>query len=198
MLRDQALASSGLLVKEVGGPPVKPYQPAGIWKEATFGKIAYEQDEGDALYRRTLYTFWRRIVGPTMLFDNSARQTCSVRSSRTNTPMHALITLNDITYAEAARAMAERVMVQESGDEDRIRLAFRLATSRYPNEAEGGILQERLDILRQQYEMDQEAAQQLLTVGASERNLDLDLVDHAAFTGICSLILNLDETLSKQ
>ena len=152
MLRDQALAASGLLVDETGGPPVRPYQPDGIWKEATFGKIAYEQDQGDALYRRTLYTFWRRIVGPTMLFDNSARQTCSVRSSITNTPMHALVTLNDVTYAEAARAMAERVMETEADDEARINLAFRLATARYPNENERDILIERLAVLRSQYE----------------------------------------------
>ena len=198
MLRDQALAASGLLVDETGGPPVRPYQPDGIWKEATFGKIAYEQDQGDALYRRTLYTFWRRIVGPTMLFDNSARQTCSVRSSITNTPMHALVTLNDVTYAEAARAMAERVMSAEQSDEGRINLAFRLATARYPKEAERDILLERLAILRTQYEADQEAAEKLLTVGDSERNLNLDLVDHAAYTGISSLILNLDETLTRQ
>ena len=112
--------------------------------------------------------------------------------------MHALITLNDITYAEAARAMAERVMLQENRDEERINLAFRLATSRYPNEAEQTILHERLNILRTQYENDQESADKLLAVGDSERNLDLDLVEHAAFTGMCSLILNLDETLSKQ
>ena len=104
MLRDQALLVSGLMVDTIGGPPVKPYQPEGIWEEATFGKIRYIQDHGEALYRRTLYTFWRRIVGPTMLFDNSPRQTCSVKASQTNTPLHALTTLNDITYMEAARS----------------------------------------------------------------------------------------------
>src|SRR5204863_6214807 len=101
MLRDQALAASGLLVEQLGGPAVKPYQPTGIWEEATFGQIKYEQDHGDALYRRTLYTFWRRIVGPTMLFDTASRQTCTVKSARTNTPLHALATLNDSTYVEA-------------------------------------------------------------------------------------------------
>ena len=198
MIRDQALAVSGLLVDKQGGPSVKPYQPVGIWKDATFGKIAYDQGEGEDLYRRTLYTFWRRIVGPTMLFDTAARQTCTVRSSRTNTPLHALITLNDVTYAEAARAMAERVMVTHEEDQARIVLAFRLATARYPNDTEREILTERLDILRGQYIEDPQSALDLLAVGESPHNESLDPIEHAAFTGISSLILNLDETLSKQ
>ena len=110
MLRDQALAISGLLVKKLGGPPVKPYQPPGIWGDATFGKIRYKQDKGENLYRRSMYIFWRRIVGPTMFFDGSKRQTCDVKPTRTNTPLHALTTLNDVTYVEAARVMAQRVM----------------------------------------------------------------------------------------
>src|SRR6185437_233122 len=102
MLRDQALAASGLLVEQLGGPPVKPYQPPGIWEEATFGQIKYQQDHGEALYRRSLYVFWRRIVGPTLFFDTASRQICTVKESRTNTPLHALTVLNDITYNEAA------------------------------------------------------------------------------------------------
>src|SRR5439155_23775396 len=98
MIRDQALAASGLLVEKLGGPPVKPYQPPGVWEDATFGQIRYEQDHGEALYRRSLYTFWRRIVGPTEFFDSASRQTCSVRSSRTNTPLHAFTTMNDPTF----------------------------------------------------------------------------------------------------
>ncbi|MFG0262212.1 MAG: PSD1 and planctomycete cytochrome C domain-containing protein, partial [Novipirellula sp. JB048] len=103
MIRDQALAASGLWVPAVGGAPVKPYQPDGIWAEATFGKIRYQADSGDKLYRRSLYTFWRRIVGPTILVDAAKRQTCEVTTSLTNTPLHALTTLNDVTYIEAAR-----------------------------------------------------------------------------------------------
>ncbi len=198
MIRDQALAVSGLLVDRRGGPPVKPYQPPGVWKEATFGKIAYEQGAGEALYRRTLYTFWRRIVGPTTLFDNAARQTCSVTSPRTNTPLHALITLNDITYVEAARNMAERVMLERLSDPERIEMAFRLATARRPSDREQAVLQQRLDTLRTQYREDPEEARRLLGVGESDRDPTLDAVEHAAFTGLCSLILNLDETLSKQ
>ena len=110
MIRDQALAASGLLVENFGGPPVKPYQPAGIWEEATFGKKTYVQDHGEALYRRSLYIFWRRIVGPTMFFDTAARQTCTIKTLRTNTPLHALTTLNDVTFVEAARVLAEQAM----------------------------------------------------------------------------------------
>ena len=108
MIRDQALAASGLLSAKPGGPPVKPYQPPGIWEEATFGNKRYQQDTGESLYRRSLYVFWRRIVGPTMFFDGANRQTCSVKTVITNTPLHALATLNDTTYVEAARALAQR------------------------------------------------------------------------------------------
>src|SRR5262245_63962059 len=101
MVRDQALAASGLLVRKLGGPPVKPYQPSGVWEEATFGNKRYTPDKGEGLYRRSVYTFWRRIIGPTMFFDAGARQTCTVKQGRTNTPLHALATLNDTTYVEA-------------------------------------------------------------------------------------------------
>ncbi|MGE3308578.1 MAG: DUF1553 domain-containing protein, partial [Limisphaerales bacterium] len=111
MIRDSALAASGLLSEIRGGPPVKPYQPAGVWEEATFGNKRYRQDQGTALYRRSLYVFWRRIVAPTMFFDVANRQTCSVRAPRTNVPLHALLTLNDDTYVEAARALAEHVLL---------------------------------------------------------------------------------------
>ncbi|MCH2209590.1 MAG: PSD1 and planctomycete cytochrome C domain-containing protein [Lentisphaerales bacterium] len=120
MLRDQALQISGLLNDELGGPSIKPYQPEGIWSEATFGKIKYKQDTGKDLYRRSMYIFWRRIVGPTMFFDNAARQVCDVKMHLTNTPLHALVTLNDTTYVEAARVMAERVMKMHLSDRERL------------------------------------------------------------------------------
>src|SRR5690606_27976023 len=113
MIRDQALAVSGLLVRTIGGPPVNPYQPPGVWEEATFGNKQYQQDHGAKLYRRRLYTFWRRIVGPTIFFDSASRQTCTVNQTRTNSPLHALTALNAITYVEAARAMARRVLMAE-------------------------------------------------------------------------------------
>ncbi len=197
MIRDVALAASGLLVDRIGGPAVKPYQPPGIWEEATFGKKSYQQDHGEALYRRSLYTFWRRIVGPTMFFDNAARQTCSVGLMHTNTPLHALVTLNDVTYVEAARALAERVMLAVPSDQERVEMAFRLVTSRHVDSEEKTILLERLSKLVQHFTEQPESAKKLLTAGESRRRHELDSVQHAALMALCQLILNLDEGLSK-
>lgn len=198
MLRDAALAAGGLLGDALGGPSVKPYQPDGIWEEATFGKKTYVRDKGAKLYRRSLYVYWRRIVGPTMFFDVAARQTCTVKPSLTNTPLHALVTLNDITYVEAARAMAQRVMQSESDPAARIALAFEIAVSRKPTQREAEILAARLAKLSAQYAADLPAAEKLLAVGDSPRDAKLSPAEHAAYTGLCSLILNLDEALSKE
>ncbi len=199
MIRDQALAASGLLVGTLGGPPVKPYQPTGIWAEATFGKKRYQQDHGDKLYRRSLYTFWRRIVSPTMFFDVAKRQTCTVKTATTNTPLHALATLNDVTYVEAARALAQRVMTDGGDSADaRITTAFRLTMSRPPQQAELEILKSRLNALHADFKTNPKAAAELLKVGESPRNEKLDAAEHAAYTSLCNLILNLDEFLSKQ
>lgn len=198
MLRDNALAVGGLLSDSLGGPSVKPYQPEGIWEEATFGKKTYKQDHGDSLYRRSLYIFWRRIVGPTMFFDNAARQVCTVKSFRTNTPLHALTTLNDIAYVEAARAMAQRVMLAEKDDAARLDAAFRLALARTATPDERGLLLQRIEYLKTQFGEDREAAIKLLAVGESKRNETLDATEHAAWTALCQLILNLDEALSKE
>ena len=197
MIRDHALAASGLIKPQLGGPPVNPYQPAGVWAEATFGKKKYQQGKGDDLYRRSIYAFWRRIVGPTMFFDAGKRQTCTVKVTMTNTPLHALTTMNDVTYVEAARAMAERVMKSSSQDLTCIDTAFRLATSRKPTQAESDILLMRLEQLKQQYAAAPEQAKQLLVIGESPRDEELDAIEHAAYTGLCSLLLNLDETLTK-
>jgi hypothetical protein len=199
MIRDQALFVSGLMKAQIGGPAVKPYQPAGIWEEATFGKKSYVQDHGDALYRRTLYTFWRRIVGPTMLFDNSARQVCEVKANRTNTPLQALVTLNDITYVEAARALAQRVLLENRGGTPAaLSQAFRLATCRAPSAAETALLEAQLKTLRTQAETDLSAAARLLAVGESKRDESLNAAEHAAWTGLCLMLLNLDEVLTKE
>jgi hypothetical protein len=199
MIRDQALFVSGLLVEKQGGPPVKPYQPGGVWAEATFGNKRYSQGKGEALYRRSLYTFWRRIVGPTMFFDESKRQTCEVRRALTNTPLHALVTLNDIAYVEAARAMAQRVL-KEGGVDDgaRVSRAFRLATSREPKPKEQALLKKRVEQLRANYKMDTKAAKALLTVGEFKRDETLDATDHAVYTVLCNLILNLDEVITRE
>jgi hypothetical protein len=199
MLRDQALAVAGLLVEKEGGPSVKPYQPEGIWEEATFGKKSYTQDHGESLYRRSLYIFWRRIVGPTMFFDVSARQVCAAKAIRTNTPLHALTTLNDVTYVEAARALAERALHDGgSTTDERIAWSFRRVVGRYPNADEARTLAASFATLRARYAADPPAAEKLLTVGESPRDAKLNPIDHAAHTALCTMILNLDETLTKQ
>ena len=198
MIRDQALEASGLLIDQIGGPPVKPYQPDGVWADFSFGKKRYQADSGAALYRRSLYTFWRRIIGPTMFFDASKRQSCVVKSARTNTPLHALATLNDITYVEAARALAERAITASPDSERRLSLAFQWATGRLPVQDEIDVLSTRLSLTIDAFTTAPEEADKLLAVGASKSNTDLQPIEHAAYTSICSLILNLDETLSKQ
>jgi hypothetical protein len=199
MIRDQALAISGLLVEKQGGPPVKGYQPPGIWEEATFGRIGYQQDTGEALYRRSLYQFWRRIVGPTIFFDVAARQTCQVKVARTNTPLHALVTLNDITFVEAARALAQRVLLGPATDDaSRLTEAFRRSTFRLPTQKELAVLSRRLQSLRELFANDESAAKKLIAVGDSKPSDKLNPVDLAAFTSVASLLLNLDETISKE
>ena len=199
MIRDQALAASGLLVDKPGGPAVKPYQPGGVWEEATFGGKRYQPDTGDALYRRSLYTFWRRIVGPTMFFDVSPRQYCSVKPNRTNTPLHALAILNDPTYVEAARTLAETVLLPKAkSDAERLAMAFRRVLARSPTAAEEKVLLASLTRLRKQYSEKLDAAKDLLSVGESKRHDKLDAAEYAAFTQVCLLIFNLDETLSKE
>lgn len=199
MLRDQALALGGLLNETQRGPSVKPYQPEGIWAEATFGKKTYEQDHGPDLYRRSLYTYWRRIVGPTMFFDAAKRQTCEVNTIRTNTPLHALTMMNDITYVEAARGMAARVLTEAGSTvESRVAHAFRMATARHPRSDEQAILVARFQTLSDAYTSDSDAALDLLRVGESPRDESLDSAEHAAMTGLCLMILNLDEALTKE
>ncbi len=198
MIRDQALHAAGLLVEKPGGPSVKPYQPPGIWEEATFGQKNYEQDHGEALYRRSLYVFWRRIVGPTTFFDSGPRQVCTVKVARTNTPLHALVTLNDPAYVEAARVMAQRLLADRSvADATRVDTAFRLATAHLPTPAERQILLSRLAKLRADFTADPTAARDLSAIGEAPRPTALDPVEHAAWTTLCLLVLNLDETLSK-
>lgn len=198
MIRDQALQISGLLVDSIGGEPVNPYQPEGVWEEATFGMIKYVQDHGQDLYRRTIYTFWRRISGPTILFDNANRQVCTVESVRTNTPLHALTTLNDVTYTEAARVMAEKILKEFKDENARISMAFKLATARDPRSEEIDIISERLEKLRKQFQEDNESARKIISAGEYPVNEQLDLVNYASFSLICSLLLNLDETLNVQ
>jgi hypothetical protein len=199
MLRDQALAAGGLLVRCLGGPPVRPYQPAGVWEEATFGTKQYHQDTGQALHRRSLYTFWRRIVAPTEFFDTASRSTCWVKQTRTNSPLHALVTLNDTTYVEAARALAERVLTTAGPrPEQRLELAFRLVLARRPGAEEASVLLAGLERARREFCGNPAAAQKLLRVGESPSNPTLDPVEHAAYAAVCSALLNLDEALTRE
>ena len=147
-MRDWALASSGLIDLRIGGRPVYPYQPDAIWEALAITKerdFTYPASSGKDLYRRSLYTFWRRTVGPANMFDASNRQTCRVRSGTTSTPLHALTTLNDPTWVEAARALAERSMKASQGVDDRLSHAFRRVMCRKPTEFD-------LKVLRRAYE----------------------------------------------
>ena len=197
-LRDQALALSGLLVDKIGGPPVKPYQPPGLWEDFSFNQIKYVQDHGESLYRRSLYTFWRRSIGPPNMFDASARQVCTVRQSRTNTPLHALILMNDVTFTEAARVWAERLMKLPGSPEQRLALAFRAAMARSPSPAEQKLLAVGYQRLLSQYATDQDAAQKLVSAGEYPRDAKLDVAEHAALTAMLTTIMNLDEVITKE
>lgn len=199
MIRDQALAAGGLLVSTMGGPSVKPYQPEGLWQEFSFGKLKYEPGKGDDLYRRSIYTYWRRIVAPPMFFDASTRQTCSVKAPRTNTPLHALATLNDPTYVEAARTMAEHLLLSPGAtDATRIDTAFRLALSRPASDEEITLLSGSLARLRAEFGNSPQAAQTYVAVGDSVSAAGLDTVEHAAYAALCLSILNTDEALTKE
>lgn len=189
MIRDQALAASGLLVPSIGGAPVKPYQPEGVWSEATFGKTTYKRDSGDKLYRRTLYTFWRRISGPTMLFDSADRLVCDVLPSRTNTPLQALTTMNDITYIEAARVAA-----QNHGSIDEL---FRAIANRPPSPDERALLLSRTAVLTEYYQSKPEEAKRLLEEGEYPLPESVDPPSLAARTAVANLIYNLDEVLCR-
>jgi hypothetical protein len=200
MLRDQALAASGLLVERLGGPSVKPYQPAGLWKELSGGSD-YQRDSGDKLYRRSLYTFWKRAVPPPglMTFDAAGRETCVVRETRTNTPLQALTLMNDETYLEAARKVAERMM-REGGatPAERLRYGFLLIAARPPADRELAVLSASFHRNRDRYQSNPAAAQKFLSAGESERDASLNPIDLAAYTVVASTLLNLDEAVTKE
>ena len=199
MIRDQALAASGLLVDTLGGPSVNPYQPEGVWEETTFGRKTYTQDHGPALYRRSLYTFWRRIIAPTMFFDSATRQVCTVKTARTNTPLHALTVLNDVTYVEAGRKLAERVLhAAEANPLARADLAFRLVLSRRMKPEEHVVVASAIERIRGDFESDPEAARELISVGESPVDESLDVIEYATYTALCNAVLNLDEAVTKE
>ena len=203
LVRDNALAIAGLLSGSVGGPSVKPYQPDGLWEELAggAGEAPYVQDKGDKLYRRSLYVYRKRTVPhPAMAtFDAPSREICQVKRARTNTPLQALELLNDITYVEAASRLAQ-LMITEGGrsPQERVRFAFRRATSRSPSPAELQILLRGLDRYRQSFQTHPESASAWIGQVPGTKIPGLDKVELAAYTATASVILNLDETITGQ
>jgi hypothetical protein len=197
-IRDQALFSSGLLVERLGGPSARPYQPAGLGKD--LGADPYVQNTGENLYRRSLYTFWKRTVTPPNMttFDASGREACWVRETRTNTPLQALTLLNDMTFVEASRKLAERALHDASTPEERIARMFRLVMARPPTSAEIRILTDGYKVNLDEYRKNPEAARKLLAIGESKTNSRWDVTELAAFTAAASVILNLDEAITKE
>ncbi|MFO0013956.1 MAG: PSD1 and planctomycete cytochrome C domain-containing protein [Planctomycetota bacterium] len=201
LLRDWALSAAALIDRRVGGAPVYPYQPDGIWESLAITKerdFTYPNSQGADLYRRSLYTFWRRTVGPANMFDTSNRQACRVRQSQTSTPLHALTTLNDPTWVEAARELAQRCLEDSPDIEHQLRTAFTRVMAREPSTDELSLLFRAYQKHRAIYESDRDAANRLLGVGAKARNSQLDSVAHAAMTNVCLTMLNLDEALTRE
>lgn len=198
-IRDSALYVSGLLNEQIGGPSVKPYMPPGIWK--SISNATYKQDHGENLYRRSMYTYWRRTVPPPtmMAFNAAARESCIVRNELTTTPLQALTLLNNIAFVEAARFLAERMLKEPQLTEpsQRIEWAFRLITSRSPAEEEVNILLDDLQRFRVDFEKQPATAQQLLQVGEKPSDPDLAPTELAAYTLIANTLLNLDEAMSQ-
>jgi len=200
MVRDNALAVSGLLVNKVGGKSVFPYQPAGYWFALNFPTREWQNDTGEGLYRRGLYTHWQRsFLHPSLLaFDAPTREECVVERPRSNVPQQALALLNDPTYVEAARTFAERV-IREGGPATPARLnwAFETALSRKPSVEEVQVLSALLEKHGKQYGQDKDAAKKLVSAGARPVPTDLDASELAAWTSVARVILNLHETITR-
>jgi hypothetical protein len=204
MIHDNALAVSGLLNPKIGGPSVRPYQPPGLWEQVGFGNEfssqSYVQSKGDDLYRRGIYTYWKRAMPyPAFVtFDAPSREVCTVQRPRTSTPLQSLVLMNDPVYVEAARGLAARVMKNGGDDVDkRLTYAFRLTLTRPPKKKELETLERIYHQQLQNFRQDKEAAEALISVGESPRPTDLDVSELAAWTAIGNILLNLDETITK-
>jgi hypothetical protein len=203
-LRDQALFVSGLLAEKVGGPSVKPPQPAGLWEAVGYtgsNTVKFVPDSGhEKVHRRSLYTFWKRTSPPPQMntFDAPSREACTVRRERTNTPLQALLLLNEKQYVECARALAERAM-REGGDRPEARLTwmFRRATARRPDAREAAELLTAYKEHLAEYTRDVDAAKKLIAVGESKADAKLNPSELAAWTMIANVLLNLDEVINK-
>lgn len=209
MIRDSALRVSGLLNPALGGPPIRPYQPSGVWEEMFMGRFKYEPTEGAEQYRRSIYAFWRRSSAPTFLFDNAQRRVCEVRTTRTNTPLQALALLNDLTYLEASRALAIRVHQEvtpttDLPDRERLTHLWRVVLARHPSPKELVVLERELARARSHYSTNARDAEHWLShgqttleppAGVSREQYTTEI---AAFAVVASMVLNLDETLNRQ
>jgi hypothetical protein len=215
LVRDQALVVSGLLSVKLGGPSVRPYQPEGLWEAVSYnGEETYVPDQGDGLWRRSLYSYWKRQAPPPalLLFDANTREKCVVRRSRTNTPLQALVVLNDVTYVEAARALAERTLLERSlggtgsepqqlratADGVRLEAMFRRAVARRPQPAELQVLADLLARERRAFVGRPAAAERLIRMGVSPPPSAVDPSELAAWTLVAQTILNLDEVLTRR
>lgn len=199
-VRDGALAASGLLVDTIGGPSVRPYQPPGLWNEVSLeANVRFVQDHGESLYRRSMYIYWKRSApAPSMtIFDAPSRESCAIRRSRTNTPLQALVTLNDPQFVEAAHQLAQRVMETRNSLDEQIILAYRLATGVHPSSTIQSILKQSFMEELVVFQAHPKRALQLLSIGETKRNEQLDTATHAAMAIVTSMILNLDATLTR-
>lgn len=202
-IRDTALAISGLMVQKIGGPSVKPYQPPGVWSAVAMPESntkLYKQDTGDKLYRRSLYTFWKRAAPPPSLeiLNAPTRETCTVRRELTDTPLQALVTLNDPQFVEAARAMAQNAIKQGGATfESRLDYVVQRLLARPFRPEEIAVSKSALDDLMAFYKSHAEDAKKLLQVGDSKRDESLDPAEHAAWTMLINQLMNLDEALNK-
>jgi hypothetical protein len=200
MVRDSVLCASGLLNAKIGGPPVNPYQPAGIWQENNTMSPGFVQSKGADLYRRSLYSTWKRTtpVPSMLLFDATSREACSMRRPSTNTPLQALVLLNDIQYVEASRALAELVMKLNRTDSERIKVAFKRLVGREPDSGEIAILVRTFKEQRAQFQADPTSASKLIKVGESKSDAALQPIELAAMTVTVQAILNSDAVIWKR
>jgi hypothetical protein len=199
MIRDSALACGGLLAGRLGGPPVKPYQPAGLWEEKA--NIPYVRDQGEGSHRRSLYTFWKRTSPPPAMltFDATTREVCAVRRLPTATPLQALVLLNDPQYAEAARVLAQRA-AQEAGPavRDRAEYVFRTLTARRPRERELSVLEALYQEQYAEFRAHRAGAEQFLAVGDAPKDKALDAAECAALAVLVQAVMNHDEAVMKR
>ena len=198
MIRDQALAVSGLLVERFGGPPVKPYQPPGLWQELQGSGNVYERDKGEGLYRRSIYSYWRRTVAPPNMvnFDAPTREVCIVRENRTNTPLQALNLMNDVVYLEAARKLGER-MLREGGS-DPLAYGFRAVLGRGPKAEEETALSRALAKFKTYYQAHPKDAEEYLKQGDAPLPPKIPATELAPYAAVAGIVLNLDETITKE